>query len=164
MDLLSRWLFCSKSSRHCPSQTAGELKFWENVHPPPCVTCHVSNARCQVSGVTFFWQSGWASGGRVCYQRGLPHLVWPLTPDTWHMTYEMWHVACDMWHVTCDICVKFISPVLKVWDWQCLEDSERNQWINERMNHKGVYRTVPATPGLLKRGVARIWEQQNCEK
>ena len=33
-------------SKHCQSQTiiAGELKFWENVHPPPCV-------RCQVSGV-----------------------------------------------------------------------------------------------------------------
>ena len=36
--------FSSESSRHCVSQTvrAGELKFWENAHPPPCVTCHMS--------------------------------------------------------------------------------------------------------------------------
>ena len=38
-----------------------------------------------------------------------------------------------------------------VWDRQCLEDSERkDQRINESMNDKGVYRTAPATPGLLK--------------
>ena len=28
-----------------------ELKFLDNVHPPPCVTYHVSGIRCQVSGV-----------------------------------------------------------------------------------------------------------------
>ena len=53
--------FSSKSSRQCLSQTvrAGELDFWENVHPPPCVTCHephvkchVSCVRCHMSGVT----------------------------------------------------------------------------------------------------------------
>ena len=42
----------------------------ENVHTPPRVTC-------QMSGV-FFLQNGWASWWRVCYQRGLPRLVyWP---------------------------------------------------------------------------------------
>ena len=37
---------------------SSELKFWENIHLPPCVTCqvwrvtcHVSHVRCQVSGV-----------------------------------------------------------------------------------------------------------------
>ena len=45
--------FRSESSKHCPSKTvrAGELKFWENDQPTPCVTCHVSHLRCQVSGV-----------------------------------------------------------------------------------------------------------------
>ena len=41
------------SSIHCLSQTvrARELKLWENVHPPPHVTCQVSGVRCRVSGV-----------------------------------------------------------------------------------------------------------------
>ena len=48
------------------------------------VTCHMSGVRCQVSGVRchicffvcFFGHSGGASRGRVCYQRGLPRLVY----------------------------------------------------------------------------------------
>ena len=67
------------SSEHLHSQTirARELKFWENVHPPPCVTCHMSRVRSQVSWVSwfFFFLSGGASRWRVCYQRGLPRLV-----------------------------------------------------------------------------------------
>ena len=60
-------------------------KFWENVHPPWCVTCHVSRVTCHASGVRchvpgvlcqifFFFLSG-ASLCRVCYQQGLPRLV-----------------------------------------------------------------------------------------
>ena len=49
------------------------------------VTCQVSHVRCHMSGVTchmstfFFFsfrKSGEASLWRVCYQRGLPHLVY----------------------------------------------------------------------------------------
>ena len=37
-----------------------------------------------------------------------------------------------------------------VWDKECLEDSERKDHsINQSVNDKGVYRTAPATPGLL---------------
>ena len=77
--------FCSETSRHCPSLTvkAGELTFWENVHLPPCVTCHLSHVTghvscvmCQVPCATFFLQSGGAFCLRVCYQRGLPCLVY----------------------------------------------------------------------------------------
>ena len=42
------------------------------------VTCHISRVICHVSRVTcpsFFGQSGEAYRWRVCYQRGLPHLV-----------------------------------------------------------------------------------------
>ena len=45
------------------------------------VRCHVSRVRCHMSGVTFqfffgvFLQSGENSRWRVCYQRGLPRLV-----------------------------------------------------------------------------------------
>ena len=51
-----------------------------------CVMCQVSGARCQVSGdrcnfflfLSFFpGQSCGASRWRVCYQRGLPCLVYP---------------------------------------------------------------------------------------
>ena len=46
-----------------------------------CVRCQVSGVRCQVSGVTchmslfFFGQICEACRGRVCYQRGLPRLL-----------------------------------------------------------------------------------------
>ena len=40
------------------------------------VTCHVSYVTCHMSHVRFFsGQIGEASQGRVCYQRGLPRLV-----------------------------------------------------------------------------------------
>ena len=41
------------------------------------VTCHMSPVTCHMSHVRllfFFLQSGEASLGRVCYQRGLPRL------------------------------------------------------------------------------------------
>ena len=41
---MSQWSFIWESSRHCLSQTAGELIFLENVGPPPCVPCHMSDA------------------------------------------------------------------------------------------------------------------------
>ena len=56
------------------------------------VRCHVSGVTCQVSGVTchiyihffficiFFWQSGGAIRWRVCYQRGVPRLVFTPPP------------------------------------------------------------------------------------
>ena len=38
-----------------------------------------------------------------------------------------------------------------VWDRQCLEDYEqKDHLINELISNGGVYRTAPATPGLLK--------------
>ena len=44
------------------------------------VTCHMSHVTCHMSRVTFFfiiifWQSGEAYRWRVCYQPGLPRLV-----------------------------------------------------------------------------------------
>ena len=66
------------SSRHCQSQTvrARELKFWENVHPPPLVTCHMSQVTCHMLNITFHisyislffflflakWWSKWVEG------------------------------------------------------------------------------------------------------
>ena len=51
-------------------------------------------------------------------------------------------MTCDTRHVS--------SSALTVWDRQCLEDSElKDHLMNQLMNHEGVYRTAPATPGLL---------------
>ena len=45
--------FYSGSSIHFSAQTkrVRELKFWENVHSPPRVLCHVSHVMCQLSNV-----------------------------------------------------------------------------------------------------------------
>ena len=52
IDWLPEWPFSPKLSKHLYSQTvrARELIFWENVHPPPCVTYRASRVRFQVSG------------------------------------------------------------------------------------------------------------------
>ena len=48
-------------------------------------------------------------------------------------------------------CQYFSSLALTVWDRQCLEDSEqKDDSINESVNHKGNCRTALATPALLK--------------
>ena len=46
--LLSHWSFVEISSEHFNSQNlkARELKFWEKVHLPPQVTCHMSHVIC----------------------------------------------------------------------------------------------------------------------
>ena len=51
---ISKSSFSSKSSKHHKLHTirARKLKFWEDVHPPPCVTFPVSHVTRQVSGVT----------------------------------------------------------------------------------------------------------------
>ena len=47
--------FSPKPSKNQFTKTirARELNFFENVHPPPGVTCHVSSVRCHMPGVTF---------------------------------------------------------------------------------------------------------------
>ena len=80
------------SSKHCQSQTgrARELKLWDSVHPTLCVTCHRSPVTCKKKSFSFFLllfipfflslnkngPSGGASRWRVCYQWGLPCLVY----------------------------------------------------------------------------------------
>ena len=47
----------------------------------PPMTCHVSCVTCHISHVIFLLQIGAASRWRVCYQQGLPRLVF-LVLDT----------------------------------------------------------------------------------
>ena len=82
---LPDWCFSSKFSRHLESQTvwARDLKFCENVHFPPFVTCHMSCVTCHVCLVTcrahiyfsFFRKIGEPSQWWICYQWDLPCLV-----------------------------------------------------------------------------------------
>ena len=89
------------------------------------------------------------------YGLGVRGDMWHLKCDTWHLTCEIWHVTNDMCHVThrgwWTLCKNSRSPSLMVWVWRCLEDSElKDDRLNQWMNNKGVCRTAPATPGLLK--------------
>ena len=68
--------FFSKTSKYHKSQTvrARDMNFWDNVHHPLFVMCHMSCVAYH-----FFLQSGWTSSWRVCYRWGLPRLVCSLT-------------------------------------------------------------------------------------
>ena len=60
-----------------------------------------------------------------------------MTPDAQHVTHNIW------WEVN-------IISALTIWNRQCLEDSkQKDHWMDERINYKGVYRTAPATLALL---------------
>ena len=71
-----------------------------------------------------------------------------------HVTRDMWHVTRDTWHVTClggwTFSQNFSSLALTVCDLCYYEDlEEKAEWVTELINHEAVYRTAPATPGLL---------------
>ena len=66
----------------------------------------------------------------------------------------MWHVTRDTWHVTClggwTFSQNFSSLALTVCDLWYYEDlEEKADSLTELMNDEAVYRTAPATPGLL---------------
>ena len=78
--------------------------------------------------------------------------------DMWHMTCDTWHVTCDTWHVTRDTlggwtfsknCSSLALIVCDLWYYEDME--EKAHGMTELISHKAVYRTAPATPGLLKR-------------
>ena len=80
--------------------------------------------------------------------------MWHLTPDTWHLTHHTWHVTCDTWHVThgegWTFSQNFSFIALTVWDlWCCEYLEQKDHSLTHSMNDEAVYRTAPATPGLL---------------
>ena len=80
----SRFVKISLSNLFLQTKSARERKFYTRFTSPHLsgVTCHVSKVMCHVSHVTchnffvFVLQSGQASEWRVCYQCGLPRLVY----------------------------------------------------------------------------------------
>ena len=79
--------------------------------------------------------------------------MWHVTCDTWHVTQDMWHVTRDKWHVThlggVNILSKFQLPSSYCLWFMILWRSGGKGWINQLMSTEAVYRTAPATPGLL---------------
>ena len=80
--------------------------------------------------------------------------MWHVTCDTWHVTHDAWHMTRDTWHVTrlggWTFSQNFSSLALIVCDLWYYEDlEEKDDLITELINHEAVYRTAPATPGLL---------------
>ena len=53
--------------------------------------------------------------------------------------------------MTCDTWWGVSSPDIMIWDRHCFEDLvQKDPQLNQLINYKGVGRTAPATPGLLK--------------
>ena len=86
--------------------------------------------------------------GRPRWKQTLHRLAPPLCPkkniqkkyvtcDLWHLTPDTWHLTPDTWHLG-----------MKV-SWRFWTKGSVPQLMNEWMNYKGVYRTAPATTGLL---------------
>ena len=78
--------------------------------------------------------------------------MWHVTRDTWHMTRDTWHMTCDMFGWV-NILSKFQPPSSYCLWFMILLRSGGKGWLNElikeSINHEAVYRTAPATPGLL---------------
>ena len=69
----------------------------------------------------------------------------------WHVDAR--HVTRDMWHMTrlggVNILSKFQLPSsYRLW-FTILWRSRGKGWVTQLINDKAVYRTAPATPGLL---------------
>ena len=61
-------------------------------------------------------------------------------------------MTCDRWREV-NILKNFISLALTAWEGRFVEYlEEKADGLSDGINHKGVCRTAPATPGLLKMG------------
>ena len=82
-----------------------------------------------------------------------------MTCDMWHVIRDKWHVTHDIWHMThgtfggVNILSKFQLPSsYRLWFmilWRSGGKGSVAEWINQSINDEAVYRTAPATPGLL---------------
>ena len=89
----------------------------------------------------------------------LHNFVWKknrhVTCDMRNVTRDRWHVTCDTWHVTSDmlwgfkILSKFQPPSSCGLGFIIFWRFGGKWWLTDWVNHKGVFRTAPTTPGLL---------------
>ena len=70
--------------------------------------------------------------------------------DPWNVAHDTLHMTQDRWQKLCN---NFGSLAVMAWDFWCfkdLEEKDRLKSVNLLINHIGVCRTAPDTPGLLK--------------
>ena len=72
-----------------------------------------------------------------------------VTCDTWHVTCDMWHTKYDTW-LGVNIFSKFQLPSSYCLWFMILWRSGGKGSLSELISNEAVYRTAPATPGLLK--------------
>ena len=87
--------------------------------------------------------------------------MWNLTWDTWHATPDKWHVTPAIWHmVGGEHSLKISAPQLLLFG---IDNVLKilNERITEWMNFKAVYRTAPATPGLLSLKISKHFNNKN---
>ena len=78
-----------------------------------------------------------------------------MTPDPWHMTHDVWQETCDKRHVTCDmwwkvnILSKCQVPSSNGLGVKVFWSYFHKLWVTQFMSGEGVFRTAPASPGLL---------------
>ena len=90
-----------------------------------------------------------------------------INSNMWRITCGLWHVTCDTWHVTHDmlwgvnILSKFQLPssyclwFIRIWRYGGKGS------LSEKIKGEAVYRTAPATPGLLITNVLNYNSQIN---
>ena len=66
----------------------------------------------------------------------------------WHVTYDTWHVTCDTWWGV-NILSKFQLPISYRLGFMMLWIFGGKGWLTDSVNNEAVYRTAPATLGLL---------------
>ena len=81
-----------------------------------------------------------------------------MTGDRWHITRDTWQGTGDTWYILWDEhSLKFSAP----WLFCFGMDSVLNifpQTMTWLLSHKAVYRTAPASPGLLNIMVPKCWD------
>ena len=96
-----------------------------------------------------------------------------MTCDMWHMTGDTSHMTCETWHVWegggVNILSNFRIPSSYcLWFMILWRFWGKGHSLNEWMNHTAVYRTAPATPGLLIISLTQFIQQrifsQGCTK
>ena len=123
------------------------------------VTCQVSPVTCQVSNVILFsssfWQIGEACRWRVCYQRGLPHLV--NIPGVAGLFYKQLHHWLTEWLI--DRVIDPFPPDLQITFPPKLKELE--SWNFDRMftphQVSHVRCQVSHILFLLQSGEASLW-------
>ena len=75
-------------------------------------------------------------------------VIWQLTCNTWHLTHDTWYMTCQvMWYMVSKFQLSSFHGFGVIMFWRFGGEG----WLNQLLYDKAVFRTAPATAGLLKR-------------